>query len=223
MHATRAAEILDVNHAWQTQLIEAFGICPYARRCRQEGKLHRQVLEVQEDDLIDVLAQSIAAVHLRHEDIPEVALLICPDAPKSPKVFERMVWQAAAKAEDLARTAGGSAQFHVVAFHPDLAFDPETPAKLVAFWRRSPHPTVQMVHAATLQGIKGPPAPHYVDPEDIVALGALLGEPLPLDVADRIALANWRTWHSESAAIGPVVAKFRQSSEAERTDALTRQ
>ena len=203
MHADRHAHILETNHAWQLQLVEAFGICPYARRCRLEGKLERQVIDGTGDPWREAVVAAMVQLATR-ADPPEVALLICPDADAPSPMFERAVHQVAT----VAAKRAGPLPFHVVAFHPDLPFDPATPQGLVAFWRRTPHPTIQLVHAPTLQQLRGAPVPRYVDPEDAQAVAALLGQPMPLDLADRISQVNWLLWNDKKQEILAAVAPF---------------
>ncbi|HEX4381580.1 MAG TPA: hypothetical protein VH083_01480, partial [Myxococcales bacterium] len=70
--------------------VEALHMCPFARRCREEGKLHRRVLLAGDDALAairEVEAMPAAAV--------EVALLIFPEAAtgslQSARDFEALV------------------------------------------------------------------------------------------------------------------------------------
>ncbi len=204
-------KVLNDNAAWQTQLIEAFGICPFARQCREEGRLRRDVLAADDAQLPDALTTAIADLHRQPEqtgEIAEVALLLCPASARDASDFERLVHQSADRAAAQVQTEGLTPAYHVVAFHPQMAWSAESPEKLVGFWRRAPHPTVQLVHIDTLNRLRGPRLPtKYVDPEDLAAIQALLGQTFSGDLADRIALANWRTYHAQAEAL---VAKSEQ-------------
>lgn len=198
-------KVLDDTAAWQIQLVEAFGICPFARQCREEGRLWRQVVTAPDGRLDVALTEAIAALH--HTPGPrdrpwEVALLLCPTGDEDAITFERLVRQTADRAEAQVRAAGIEPQFHVVAFHPAMHFAADDPQKLLGFWRRSPWPTAQLVHVATLNRLRDvrPPV-RYVDPDDLAAVQALLGQSFSGDLADRITLTNWRTYHGNTAAL----------------------
>ncbi len=194
-------KVLDENAHWQAEIIEAFSICPFAKHCRETGRLHREVLEATAEALPDALSAMIVAMHRRTDPvttIPEIALALCPNAQLDARAFERLVRQCGDRADALVREDGLDPQYYVVAFHPEMAFSDADPYKLVGFWRRSPHPTVQFVHIASLDRIRGTQVPpKYVDPTDQAAVQALLGQPVSGDLADRIALANWRTYHAQ--------------------------
>ncbi len=197
---TKHQKVLEENRQWQMQLIEAFGICPFAKQCRQQGRLWRQVLDRPEASFADTLTHAIAAHHRQpdHSEItPEIALLLCPDASADAAAFERLVRRCGDRAAQLVRSEGLEPRYYVVAFHPLMAFSSADPQKLVGFWRRAPHPTVQLVHIATLNQLRTERQPaKYVDPADLEAVQALLGQDISGDLADRIALANWRTYHA---------------------------
>lgn len=204
-------KVLAENASWQSQLIEAFGICPYARSCREAGRLWRDVLDVGDEDAPENLTQALVALHRSRQTGGqpwEIALLICPNMTMDAVHFERMIRQCGDHAAAQVQAEGLEPQFLAVAFHPGLAFSPADPSKLVGFWRRSPHPTVQLVHKPTLSRLHDARLPtKYVDPEDLEAVQALLGQTVSGDLADRIALANWRTYHAQN---GELLARSAQ-------------
>ncbi len=209
-------KVLDKNAAWQLQVIEAFGICPFARQCREQGKLWRDVLESTPDDLEDRLTAALVALHrgALGPEIPcEIGLLLCPDATADASAFERSVRRAAERATALVHAQAREPLYYAVAFHPNMAYSAADPQKLVGFWRRSPHPTVQLVHIATLQHLRNTRIPpKYVDPEDLAAVQALLGQAVTGDLADRIATANWRTYHANAAALEAKSAQLLETA-----------
>ena len=203
MPQTKQQKVLEENRQWQMQLIEAFGICPFAKQCRQQGQLERDVLDDPEDLLDEALTRAIFAHHLQpdnHEITMEIVLLICPNASADAAAFERLVRRCGDRAAQQVRSEGLEPRYYVVAFHPLMAYSSADPQKLVGFWRRAPHPTVQLVHIATLNQLRTARQPaKYVDPADLEAVQALLGQDISGDLADRIALANWRTYHANEA------------------------
>ena len=213
-----AQQILAENAVWQSQVIEAFGICPFARQCRLEGRLHRVVIAGTHEALPDALLDAVMALHRAPDEAAqpespawEIALLLCPQAGDDARRFEQLVRQVDARLRALLRARGWPAQYHLVAFHPQMKYSDADPQKLVGFWRRSPHPTLQMVQIATLDRLRsGTAAPRYVDSTDSAAVAALLGQAVTGDLADRIALANWRTYQAHGADLRDKVAQFQE-------------
>src|SRR5436305_7677037 len=66
---------LERNDRYLHEFVEALHICPYAKTCRESGKLVRRVVERPEDLLTEALA-----VEAMPDDAVEVALLIFPNA-----------------------------------------------------------------------------------------------------------------------------------------------
>ena len=194
--------ILDVNARWLVEVVEAFGICPFARQAREQGRVQREVLTAEMDAVPGALTAAMVAMHLREDapgEILEIGLQICPTYSGSATDFERLVRQCDDEANTLVRAEGRTPQYYVVAFHPEMAYSAADPQKLVGFWRRTPHPTVQFVQIPSLNRIRGTQVPtKYVDPDDHAAVQALLGQQVTGDLADRIALANWRTFHTHT-------------------------
>src|SRR5438045_3769517 len=103
---------LERNDRYIREFVEALHLCPYAKHCREAGKLHRRVLS-QADDVLAHMRE----IEEMPEDSVEVALLIFPDAPvggePQARVFE-------AFCADLRPNLKA---FYCVAFHPDLPLD----------------------------------------------------------------------------------------------------
>jgi hypothetical protein len=95
--------------------VEALRICPYARQCRETGKLHRRVLSSADD-----APPAMREIEALPKDGVEVALLIFPSAPSGSE-------QSARDFESLcAGLRPHLSAFYCVAFHPDL---PPRPAR----------------------------------------------------------------------------------------------
>src|SRR3954471_6780092 len=82
-----AAEALRRNDRYIREFVEALHICPYAKTCREAGKLLRRVLLSQAD-----APAAMAEVEAMPDDAVEVALLIFPslraDGIESAREFE---------------------------------------------------------------------------------------------------------------------------------------
>lgn len=169
--------------------VEALQLCPFARRCREDGKLHRRVL-LPEDDAMATIREIEA---LPAESV-EVALLIFPltatGSPETARAFEAF----GAQIRDTMFAAHFSGPpFYLVAFHPDLPRDLADPHRAVQFIRRSPDPTLQLVRASVLQAVRGDnDSERYVDSSKL-SLEQMMALTVPLSTSDRIAGANLET------------------------------
>ena len=181
-----AAAALARNERYVREFVELFDLCPYAKRCREGGRLQRTVLLEQggpaESPGFDLAVTAIADAVARFEALPpdsiDVGFIILPalvpalaSGLEGARAFEWLV--GAARERLQARHVNAGAPFYCVAFHPDFAEDLATEHRAVRFIRRSPDPTVQVVRATVLNAVRGN------DPAR---------EPLP--VSDRIARAN---------------------------------
>ena len=130
---------LERNDRYLLEFVEQLSLCPFARRCRETGKLLRRVLSG-----IPSLEAELRSIEALPDGSVEVALLICPDVPASPQEWEKRV----------AALRPLTTRFHCVAFHPEMPRDLSDPHRAVRFIRRSPDPTVQLVHVRTLEAVR---------------------------------------------------------------------
>lgn len=146
------AAALARNDRYLREFIESLGICPYARVCRETGRLHREVVLDRELDAAGVAARVRALEALSHV---EVALLIFPCLTIEARPFERFITEVRAayeKGRDPVR--GGPPGYFVVAFHPELPMQLHNPDVAVRFMRRSPDPTIQLVRPDAIERVQ---------------------------------------------------------------------
>jgi hypothetical protein len=188
--AREEAECLARNDRYLLEFVEALQMCPFARRCREGGKLQRRVLFSRDQALPAALAV---------EDLPpdsvEVALLILPREPadgvESARAFENF----GSELRNLILDAhGGNPPFYCVAFHPDLPRDLLDAPRAVQFIRRSPDPTLQLVRASVLREVRADRegGSKYVDSSKL-SLEQLMAISTPISLSDQIAEVNLRT------------------------------
>lgn len=196
------------NDVYLQQFVEAFDLCPFARTCRERGRLFRQVLP----GTADALTQAVhAAVLERQVGDPhvEVALLIVPQVGLPPRAFEAWTAQVTSAVAAGLRNRGQRLAFHIVAFHPDLPYLDDDPHRLIGLLRRSPDPTLQLVRTSVLDGVTASAEPvRYVAAEDLAGLDLATLE-RPPGLSDRIAQANLRTWRQHGEAMAAVLARSR--------------
>lgn len=177
------------------EVVEAFGLCPWARDARAKGRVNLHVTFLTAPDPLELAAEVEAC--MQSEEI-EIGMLLCPLLPLTPRQWRHVSADVRA-IEDKRST---KQRFAIADFHPIGAADVTTPARLVPFLRRSPDLMLQIVrsdvlarvHRAQEQGTS------YVDAS---LLGTLqldqLAIPAP-SVTERVAQANLRTIEREGAS-----------------------
>jgi hypothetical protein len=186
---TPAQAALARNDRYLLEFVERLSLCPFARRCRETGKLQRVVLEgADAESTLPAARDAIARLEAMPEDDLEVALLICPAFAGDHKAFEELC----GRVRDSARS------FYCVAFHPGLPEDLADANRAVGFIRRSPDPTLQLVRASLLTRVRGEHTGGsvFVDISKM-SLAELVGLVAPEALADRIARQNLDTVRRE--------------------------
>lgn len=186
---------LSRNDRYLQEFIEALAICPYARSCRETGRLHR---EVQLDSELDADKMAAHIVSLQDVLAPEieVGLIILPRVVQQARDFERFVSQVQRIYQQGQQAKGLSVAFFVVAFHPDLPMILHNHNVAVRFMRRSPDPTIQLVRPEAIERVRGE---------------------RPAEVVSRqIAETGWKTVTETgpemlSEKLGAIAASFRQA------------
>jgi hypothetical protein len=187
-------QVLARNDRYLREFVEALHLCPYAKACREAGKLHRRIVRKREEAL--GASREIEALPV---DTVEVALLIFPEEPangeESARRFEGFC---AGLREQMFAAHQGVPPFYSVAFHPDLPRDLLDAHRAVRFIRRSPDPTLQLVRASVLQSVRSEHGggSRYVDVAHL-SLEQAMALASPLSLAERIAEANLATLQRE--------------------------
>jgi hypothetical protein len=187
-------EALRVYERYAVEVVEAFQLCPWARRARLDGHVRTDVL-VQAAPGAEIILDRLDEI-FRDPGI-EVGLILLPRVRWERQRFRRFVEavRTSHAARHVAARASGPPPLAMAAFHPRAPLDLGNAARLVIFLRRTPDPTIQIVRQAALAAVRGPEtsgavyAPRAV--LDLAAFGALADEPLPM--ADRVAETNLAT------------------------------
>lgn len=180
------------------EFVEALGICPWAHAARRDGRVREVVML---DRALDVDAAVRAIEPLREDESIEIGVLIFPRADVDRPAFARFV--AEVRAADAERH-GGDVPFAMAEFHP------ETPAALtpsgafVAFLRRTPDPTIQLVRRSALDRVRGDEShgSGFFDLSkiDLAALEQMVSEPARKQLHERVEDHNRETVASEGLA-----------------------
>lgn len=146
----------DVLHAlhdrYLLEVVEHLGLCPFARRSREQGRVHRPLHRVDASFDTGRVAAHLCAVVREHPDA-EILLptfVVPADHPwRDAETFAAWVPELRAAYE-----ATGGPRFFMVAFHPGFAPDPTAKVSaesLVPRLRRTPDPVIQCVNAEVLE------------------------------------------------------------------------
>jgi hypothetical protein len=178
-------EALRLHDRYSREIVEAFALCPWAKRARLEGKARARVL-LQEDAL--ELRPSLGEIAELAEDAgAEVAFLIYPRLAIERQAFEDFA--ARVRTADAERRELGTAPFVFAAFHPDAEADTSEPERLIPFLRRTPDPTLQLLRPRVVEHVRAaaPQGTAFVDPASLDTL-ELSSPDVPL--REQIARAN---------------------------------
>lgn len=152
------AVIQAIHDRYQREIVEGLGLCPFARRSRELGRVHRPVFVATADSDPDPLevAQALAELVAR-ERAAEIVLLTFPIPPGHrwwrPAVFDEFL----ARLREALSAAPLPREFYMVSFHPRLEPPPDRPLtadSLVSLLRRSPDPVIQCVDAGLLDRVR---------------------------------------------------------------------
>jgi hypothetical protein len=170
------------NDRYLREFVEALELCPFARKCRESGRLARRALRGERP--AEATAAAVRELELTSEEQVEVALLIYPEFAGDLRAFEEF--------RDDVR--GSLRLFYCVAFHPALPMDLSDANRAVSFLRRSPDPTLQLVRISTLDRVRSarPGGSTYLDVARLSLDEARCLEQ-PVSLSDQIAQANLRT------------------------------
>lgn len=188
------AECLRVYRRYALEVVEALGFCPYAERCRAEGRT-REVVVLEAD--LDLDRELSLVDEIARDERVEVALLLHPRLRTSRIALARFV-------ESLRSAHQRSATGLVMAmegFHPDASADTSAPERLVPFVRRTPDPTIQLVRHSVLDRVRRgtTQGTAFFDPS-AMDLEALLRAPTQRPLHERIAETNLETVRERGVA-----------------------
>jgi hypothetical protein len=173
----REREALARNDRYLREFVEALNLCPFAKRCREDGRLVRRV--ILDDYLLPALLRTAAEVDSLPQKQCEVALLLVPRFEEGPLAFLELC----------AEVRRHLRNFHCVAFHPEMKADCSDENRAVQFLRRAPDPTLQLVRVATLERVRGERTGGTV----YVGNAAAKDIHLPPSLSEEIARANLAT------------------------------
>ena len=135
---------LEFSKRYIKEVIQLFGLCPYAR----EEQLARKFFLGNSLDFSDIIEK----ITELDSDNFEIALFVFPEITLSKTEFESSVRELIA--QDSKSRPGHSPPFAMAAFHPHMQGLGDSPEKLVQALRRSPDPTIQLVRVSVLEKLR---------------------------------------------------------------------
>jgi hypothetical protein len=182
-------EATRLHDRYVLEVVEHFGLCPWATRARLGGKLRVEV-SLQSDDT--ALEPSLATLgRWALDESMEVGFMLFPRLPLPRADFDRFT--SAVRSADSKEHALGSAPFAMVGFHPEASPSLEDAERLIPFLRRTPDPCIQVIRVAVLDRVRGsvPEGTQFVDVTLLDA--AVTGVTGEVSVRDRVGRANLET------------------------------
>ena len=181
-------EAVRLHRRYQTEIVEAYRLCPWAERAIADGRVREAVIL---QDGSGAVEPSLAAIDSWIDDpTADVAFAIYPRLALGRQEFHDFA--ARLRNADTARHELGAVPFVFAAFHPEADADTADPERLIPFLRRTPDPTLQFLRASALDGIRAG-ASQGTQFLDIASLDAILSGTAQPPLRERVARANLAT------------------------------
>lgn len=166
--------VIHQTQKWLSAVIIGHGLCPFAKREFDSGRIHYGVIEA--SDIHGQLEAIIMACEALEDDpATETTLLILPDAVSIFEDFLHLLGIANSLMKDL----GYEGVFQLASFHPDYRFDGSAgdndPSN---YTNRSPYPMLHILREASVEAA----LKNYEAPENIPARNIQLTQSLGLEV-----------------------------------------
>ena len=159
-----SAQIHRIHDRYLVEVVEALGLCPFARRSRELGRVHRILFLADTGGPTPVQTAAAVASCVHQHDDAEIVLPTFVGSEESIAEPERFDGFVAAVREAFAEQS--PQRWFMVGFHPGLGgpeardrdTDPHgrplTKDSLVPLIRRSPDPVIQCVNATVLDRVR---------------------------------------------------------------------
>lgn len=183
------------------EVVERFGLCPWAATARTDGRLRVEIVR----GGMPSVAAALAGVDVVERDAgTDVGILVFPELALDRVPFQHFA--AALRQADAERKARGDTVLAMADFHPNAEPDLGSPDRLVAFVRRTPDPVIQLVRRSALAAVRltEDAGTRFVEPGAFWSHGGAPVTSPPEPVSDRVARANLRT--VERVGVGAVRA-----------------
>ncbi len=144
-------EALRLNDRYTREVVEAFGLCPWAEKARRDGRVKTLVLLQDSPTLFEPSLNEMHA--LAGDERIEIGLMVYPRLTLGRLDFEQFARQLRKLDADRYELSG--IPFAMAAFHPDARADTNDAERLIPFLRRTPDPTLQLVRSSVIDSVRG--------------------------------------------------------------------
>jgi hypothetical protein len=144
-------EALRLSARYVSEVVERFGLCPWAERATREGRVKTLILQQNSPTLFEPSLSAMSA--LAADEKVEIGMLVYPRLELSRLDFEHFARQV--RQLDADRYAVSTIPLAMAAFHPDASPDMADAERLIPFLRRTPDPTLQVVRYSVLERVRG--------------------------------------------------------------------
>lgn len=158
---------------YQVEVVERFGLCPWAEPARARGEVRVDVVDADEAGAaLDAFLGDASAA---------IGLVVMPSFEGDARALRRF--------RDELLAGERASRLALADFHPDAALDDSAPERLVPWLRRSPDPMLQAVRHETLSSLRRRAT--TLDPAAQVAAIAGRAPPPRADPAAVVAADNF--------------------------------
>jgi hypothetical protein len=185
------------------EVVEPFGLCPWARRARERGEIRVEIVT-------EVAEVEAAVAEIAGDPGAALGMAVLAAAPIDPHGLRRL--------RDRVAAIRRSPPVGIADFHPDAAPDLSSAQRAIPWLRRAPDPLLQVVRLDVLASARA-----AAPPPGLAAQAAILaghGPPALASVSDLVATANLATARSRTDAIAAAVAAIH--ADRDRTYAAIR-
>ncbi len=180
-------EAVRLHRRYQTEIVEAYRLCPWADRATRDGRVRETVYPP--GPTPTRVEPSLAAIDSWIADpTVDVAFAIYPRLGLGRQAFHDFR-RSRARRRHRRGTSWGACRSSSRRSIPEADPDTGDPERLIPFLRRTPDPTLQFLRASTLDGIRTGSA-QGTQFLDIASLDAVLSGTAQPPLRERIARAN---------------------------------
>lgn len=153
------AAVQAVHDRYQQEAVEGLNLCPFARRSREQGRVHRPLVYSSEPAPAIAAARRLREISREHPDVEVVLITFVLPREAGHPWHDVDLFEAVVKAvREAYEGEGARPRYYMVGFHPSPRQpDPRrkpTPDSLVPLLRRSPDPVIQCIRADLLDDLR---------------------------------------------------------------------
>ncbi|MBL9101854.1 MAG: DUF1415 family protein [Myxococcales bacterium] len=147
-----------VHERYQREAVEDLNLCPFARRSREQGRVHRPLVYASEPEPAAAAARRLREISREHADVEVVLLTFVLPREAEHAWHDVDAFEEVVKAVRAAYGEHTRPRYYMVGFHPRPRMSDgrrkPTAESLVPALRRSPDPVIQCIRADLLDDLR---------------------------------------------------------------------